>query len=80
LVCSSSLSKGFTTQFVGLNSLLPSIGWLGQKRFMAPPRLLMKKTDGAFKKIGNLYVRCKPGRELEGTIEEPDPSTCLEYI
>ena len=56
------------------------MGWLGQKRFMAPPRLLMKKTDGAFKKIGNLYVRCKPGRELEGTIQEPDPSKWLEYI
>ena len=25
------------------------------------PRLLTKKTDGVFKQIGNLYVRCKPG-------------------
>ena len=47
---------------------------------MASPRLLMKKTDGGFKKIANLYVRCKPGRELEGTIEEPDPSRWLEFI
>ena len=30
LVCSSSLSKGFTTQFVGLNSLLTSKYWLAR--------------------------------------------------
>lgn len=30
--------------------------------------LLMKKTDGAFKKIANLYVRCKPGYHMNTKI------------
>ena len=38
-------------------------------RYLLPslsPRLLMKKADGAFKKIGNLYASCKPGRPWKG--------------
>eukprot|EP00435_Cladocopium_sp_Y103_P014757 s643_g3.t1 len=33
----------------------------GQKMYV---ELLMKKADGAFKKIANLYVRCKPGYHM----------------
>lgn len=37
----------------------------GQKMYV---ELLMKKPDGAFKKIGNLYVRCKPGYHINTKI------------